>query len=852
MNIISTYRLQFHKAFTFNDAASIVPYLHHLGITHVYASPYLKAVAGSTHGYDVIDHSQLNPEIGTEQDYRSFVAILAEHGMSQILDTVPNHMGVETNENQWWNDVLANGQKSKYADYFDIDWSQFSCRRELAGKVLLPVLGEPYGDALSKSLLKLKREDGKQFVHYYDRKFPISDEKGNENLNDLLSRQAYRLSYWRTANDEINYRRFFDITGLAALQMQKQDVFDAVHDFTFKLIADGSVAGLRVDHPDGLLDPQGYFERLQVKYQKDCPGPAAGGESLYISVEKILNGDETLSRDWPVAGTSGYDFLCRVNNLFIDQSNEPVMTGIYERFVQNDKPYSQWVYEKKCLVLDTSFTNDLSALANRLDALAQCEPASRDFTRKQLREALREVVACFPVYRSYVSSRGTSESDSHVVNIATDEASSRNSQIGRAILEFIRDSILLQFPVAEAIRPQQLEFAQRFAQLTSPVNAKGIEDTTFYIYNRLTSLNEVGGDPGRFGRSPDELHEYFEDRQKNWPLAMSSLSTHDTKRSEEVRARLNVLSEISTEWQAAVEQWETLNAVVCKSVHPGDRYLLYQTLTGAWPLAPMDDAALTVFVKRIIEYLQKAMREAKQRTSWVEVNTKYETAVTQCVKDLMDPARSAAFLADFAAFHNRIALPGLINSLAQTTLRLTAPGICDTYQGTDLWDFSLVDPDNRRPVDYATRSKMLDALDRDAEQNQPGLVNDLATKMEDGRIKLWVISRLLRLRRRFPKIFLEGTYERITVQGDLSSHAFAFSRRTQGQSLIVIVPRLVAAWRWGSIAWGGTFIQLSNVPAGSRYETVLSGQQLTAGNHQEIKLSAALADFPVAVLFSTN
>jgi (1->4)-alpha-D-glucan 1-alpha-D-glucosylmutase len=838
MQIVSTYRLQFHKAFTFRDATAIVRYLHDLGITHVYASPYLKAVAGSTHGYDVIDHDQLNPEIGSEADFRHFVATLKQHGMSHILDTVPNHMGVETNDNHWWNDVLAHGNQSAFANYFDIDREGFAPRKELADKVMMPVLGETLAEAIDKGLLQLKWIDGKPFIEYHARRFPIDPNTDTSKpLPELLARQHYRLCYWRMSADEINYRRFFDITGLAALQMQRQEVFDVAHQFTFRLIADGSVAGLRVDHPDGLLDPEAYFDRLQAKFKVELPTQ----DRLPVWVEKILNGDEQLCQTWNVSGTSGYDFLCAINNLYVDPSNEAAMTDAYVSFTGSRVDYAHAVYLAKKMVLDTAMHSEMESLTNRLDALAQMQLSSQDFTRRILYDALREVIACFPLYRSYVSARGVSEADIAVVTTAVDQARVRNPKIDPAAFSFIRDSVLLRYPVAESARPGQLAFAQRFQQLTSPVNAKGIEDCTFYNYNRLTSLNEVGGDPGRFGRESGAIHKYLFDRQARWPLALSSLSTHDTKRSEDVRARLNVLSEIPEEWSERLQRWKQMNAVVCGTVHPNDQCLLYQSLLGAWPMEPMDDAIRKPFIERISAYMVKATREAKQRTSWLDPDTEYESAITCLIAKLVDPETGGEFLADFLPFQQWISQRGMINSLSQTVLRLTAPGICDTYQGTELWDLSLVDPDNRRPVDYEHRKELLSNLN----PSQP------TENMQDGRIKLWVTTRLLQHRRSLPDLFLGGSYEIVQPTGEFASRIFCFARAFEEKCAIVIVPRLVATLqrndRWGDVDWGSTQIDLPASIAATSFENLLTGERIPVAD-RKLSISQILGNFPVAVL----
>jgi (1->4)-alpha-D-glucan 1-alpha-D-glucosylmutase len=790
--LASTYRLQFHKGFTFQDAAQITAYLADLGVTHAYASPYLKAAAGSTHGYDVIDHSVLNPEVGTTADHKAWVAGLTQHGLSHILDTVPNHMGVGTNDNAWWNDVLEHGPASRFASYFDIDWNG-SPRTQLHGKVLLPVLGEPYGDALEKGQLKLVREQGKVYVTYFDRRFPLSpetaakvtepadylgdtgDPRSFDKLDALLNAQHYRLSYWKVASDEINYRRFFDVNSLAAVSMERQDVFDAAHQFTFELLKTGGVAGLRVDHPDGLYDPKQYFDRLQAKAAAELRG------KLYVAVEKIIEGDEKLPADWKVSGTSGYDALIAINDLYVDGRNGERFQQIYADFAGDATPFEEWVYRKKCLVLDTSLSSELNMLAHRLDPLAQANRHSRDFTLKELREGLREMVACFSVYRTYVSAEGVHPSDVAMVEKATKAAVARNPGKSPALFHFIRDTVLQRFPVSPQDKPKQLAFAGKFQQVTSPVTAKGIEDTAFYIYNRLASLNEVGGDPGRFGRAPAAIHAYFADRQANWPRALNPLSTHDTKRSEDVRARISVLSELPDDWTAALERWSNLSDV--KSPTRNDQYLIYQTLLGAWPI---DGNIDQTFADRIHAYLAKAFKEAKVNTAWTAPNQAYESAVVKFVNNLL--AEGSTFRQEFEPFQKRVSHFGLLNSLSQTLVRLTAPGVPDTYQGTELWDLSLVDPDNRRPVDYAARVDLLQTL----RTTKPTPADLLANKA-DGRIKLWLTHRALLARRDQPDLFTAGTYEPVTATGPFADHLFAFVRRYAGRSALVVAPRLMTA-----------------------------------------------------------
>lgn len=974
----STYRLQFHAGFTFRDATAIVPYLRDLGVTHVYASPYLKARAGSTHGYDVIDHGSLNPEIGAPADYDNWLAALREHGLGHILDIVPNHVGVATNENAWWSDILENGPASRFAHHFDIAWHG-SPRPELQDKVLLPLLGKPYAQVLESGELKLTFENGTFAINYYDRRFPISprtyprilahritelesrldpagddwreyqdlisladdlparratgslqveerhanaealkrslaklaarsdtirrfieqnvaafngkagDPKSFDLLDDLLSAQCYRLAYWRVAPDEINYRRFFDINDLAAISMERPEVFRATHALVLRWLGQGQLQGLRIDHPDGLYDPKEYLLRLQQAYvlavakAEGIPlndGQAAviarqiaqderTGWPLYIVVEKILAIGEPLPNDWPVHGTSGYDFLDMANALFIRPEGEPALTRFYQERVPTMPSFEDLVYQKKRLILDTALSSELHMLAHRLDRLAQRDRASRDFTQTGLRDALREVIACFPVYRSYVSAQGVREDDRRYVNEAIEAAIARNPVTEPLVFHFIRDMVL-QRPsrfFSDADRAAQLKFAGRFQQLTAPVTAKGIEDTAFYLYNRLISLNEVGGDPNHLGVPPAELHDYLRDRQVKWPFALSPLSTHDTKRSEDVRARINVLSEIPDEWASHVADWVRLNGphktMLGSAAAPdaNDEYLLYQTLVGAWPFGPMDDAGRAAFTQRIQAYMEKAIREAKAHTSWTRPNPEYEAAVKAFVAKILDPRTAADFLDGFIPFQRRISQWGLFNSLSQALLRLTAPGAPDTYQGTELWDFSLVDPDNRRPVDYELRRKLLtDVQSRfDANADRAPFPSELLDARDDGRIKLLLTWRVLLLRRQKPGLFTAGEYLPAQVTGTRADHVFAFARRHGNDCAIVIVPRFFANLMpdardtpLGARVWGDTRVAIPATRPASRLSDVFTGTPIDIGSHDAAGYSVRVADalhaFPVGLL----
>ena len=963
----STYRLQLHAGFTFQQAIQIVPYLRELGITHVYTSPWLKARPGSTHGYDVIDHETINPEIGSEQDFATWVESLRQHDLEQIVDIVPNHMGVGTNENVWWNDVLENGPASRYAGYFDISW-RGSPRPDLYDRVLVPLLGEPYGDALEKGQLRLTFERGAFAVHYYERRFPISpptypkilalrptelERLGDRNepdlreyrdiiaalddlpegchggelrrverfdrqeqlkrrlatladrsprvrdhiaqnvarfngtpgdpdsfdlLDDLLTRQCYRLGYWKIAPDEINYRRFFDVNDLAALSMERPEVFEATHRFILRLLARGALAGLRIDHPDGLYDPKQYFLRLQQAYleaiEKDNPREAEqdliAKPPLYVVVEKILAAGEPLPKDWAVHGTTGYDALNIINGLFVKRANENKITGVYDEFNNWHMDFEEVVYQKKLLILDVSLASELQMLTAQLDALALHYRRSRDFTHSALRGALRQVLACFPVYRSYVSDEPVREEDRQYIHHAIDGAIGKDPQTPSAVYEFIRDMLLGTFPrsATDQQRAQQRRFAGKFQQLTAPVTAKGVEDTAFYVYNRLVSLNEVGGDPGRFGISTDGAHAYFKDRQEKWPLGLTPLSTHDTKRGEDVRARINVLSEIPDQWRQLVLRWRQINAPHRRPLASGeapvanDEYLLYQTLIGAFPQGEPGREEHATFISRIQAYMQKALREAKVHTRWTDPNVDYETGVSEFVARVLDTQTGREFLDDFRPFQARVAHWGRLNSLSQTVLRLTTPGVPDTYQGSELWDLSLVDPDNRRPVDYAHRRAALARLKEEfaeGESRRFELAHALANRMEDGRAKLFVTWQTLEARRRYPGLFSIGEYLPLAAVGSRSEHVFAFMRRLGDRTALVVVPRLVTQLTLtrtdlplGGGVWQQTRLPLAQGSA-NRWEHIYTGRVLNPSVDEgrlSLPLSDLLADFPAAVFVS--
>lgn len=976
----STYRLQLVPPFGFRQAADLVPYLARLGIGAAYCSPYLQARPGSPHGYDICDHQRLNEELGTAADYEAFVAALQAHGMGQVLDIVPNHMAADPVANPWWRDVLENGQASAYTHYFDIDWTPV--KAELHGQVLLPILGDHYGNVLDRGELQLAFQDAALVVCYGGQTLPVDPRQwplvlrhrlpdlharlneddpslheflsilsaldhlppatatdptsvaerkrekevarvrlrklidsaphidsyieacvadfngqvGNpdsfDRLHELLERLPYRLSYWKTASHEINYRRFFDINELAGLRMEDPEVFAASHGLVLRLVREGKVTGLRLDHPDGLFDPGGYAEMLQQaaflawaveisgeearqalldwRHTRDEPGVRT---PLYIVAEKILEGREPLPEAWPLHGTSGYDFLNSLTRLFVDPAGWRPLRQIYEHLIGRPMRYADLVYEGKKLITATALASELNVLAHVLNRLSEADRHTRDFTLESLREALREVVACFPVYRSYVSTRGVSDEDRRHIEIAVARAKRRNPAMEPSIFGFVRD-VLLGGPEGD---PARLAFAMKFQQYTGPVHAKGVEDTVFYRYNLLLSLNEVGGDPQHFGGPPLQFHDANRRRLQRWPFAMLATATHDHKRGEDARARLNVLSEMPLQWGEHAERWMGINAP-CRTTlddepapDPNDEYLFYQTLLAVWPPDRMDSspqAPPPELVDRLRRYMTKAIKEAKVHTSWIHPHESYDLAVDQFVQQVLTGPTAAAFLEDFVPFARQIARLGMVNSLAQVLLKIVSPGVPDFYQGNELWDLSLVDPDNRRPVDYALREQMLSALEPliDGAWQQPhparaAAVSELLAGWHDGRIKMYITALGLRLRRRAPRLFLAGDYLPLDADGTRALHVVALARRSEGQLALAVVPRLAAGITApahqlpiGSGVWAETSLRLPHELSAACYHNLLTGETVRAVNLADactLPLAEVLRTCPVALLVPT-
>ncbi len=911
----AAYRLQFHAGFRFADATALIPYLARLGISHVYASPYLKARAGSTHGYDIVDHSALNPELGTPDDYAAFVAALRAHGMGHILDFVPNHMGVGGCDNAWWLDVLTWGEDSHYADYFDIDWKPL--REQLRGKVLLPFLGNQYGDVLEAGELRWRYADGTFALHYFEHCFPLApptyglildgaqpdalatfgslftalgtmgshierrdsaaalqrlvaetqddaaralaqrldadrtSAAGQALIERVVEAQHWRPTSWKVAAEEINYRRFFDINGLAALRMEHAATFADAHALVFGLLERGELDGLRLDHVDGLYDPLGYCALLRARGE-------LLGEPFYLVVEKILAAHEALRSRWDVDGTTGYEFMNAVTGIAIDARAERAFDRLYAGFTGDTARFAEVAYVAKRLVLTTALSAELNVLARRLDRIAQSDPHTRDFTLGVLTRALVETIASFPVYRTYVRGEGVGSEDRAYIDWAIRAARARDLASEGSVYAFLRRVLLGESDDA-GVRARYLEFAMTFQQLTSPVAAKGVEDTAFYRSMRLAALNEVGGDPGSFGTSVADFHDQNAQRAAHRPRAMIATATHDAKRGEDVRARLAVLSEIPDEWRRTIARWSRLNARHVSTTDDGrvpstlGEYVFYQTVVGAWPNellgAELPPDALQAFTDRVCEYVMKAAREAKLRTSWAKADEAYEASLESFVRATLDPRGGTRFIAGVRDFVARLAPAAVANSLAQTVLRATAPGVPDTYQGTEFWDLTLVDPDNRRPVDFAARDAALRGVDDALAANggPAALAAELLAAWPDGRIKLYVLSTLLRHRAAHP--WPAEAYTPLTAQGARADHVVAFAR---GDALIIVprLPRTLAGTQMpiGAL-WNGTTLP---VPAdAASYRDILTGRVIATqapGSGRTIALADALATLPVAVL----
>jgi (1->4)-alpha-D-glucan 1-alpha-D-glucosylmutase len=871
----STYRLQLHKGFTFDDAAAVADYLKSLGITHVYSSPYLQAAPNSMHGYDVVDHRKVNEELGGTAAHERFCKRLEDLGLGQVLDIVPNHMSLGEHNAYWW-DVLENGTNSRYASFFDIDWN--SSEERLRDKVLVPILPDQYGRVLNAGGVRVKRHGSTFTVEtagqslpvapaslgqllgkaaddsrsdtlsflaasyarlpspdFWDRRMilarhrdkmvlfkmlerlcreetqvgdaidaAIANLNGNiDALDEFLSEQPYRLAYWKTADQQLGYRRFFDVNTLIGLRVEREHVFEETHALILKWLKQGVLDGVRVDHPDGLRDPAQYFQRLRER------APEA-----WIVGEKILEPGEWLRENWPVQGTSGYDFLNAAMRVLLQPAGLARLGEHYADFTGDATAFPVLAHEKKLAVTQEGLASDVNRLTSQFVDICEANRDKRDFTRAEIRRAIREVAACFSVYRSYVVPDRTEivEEDRIRIERAVLCARENRQDIDGMLFDFIRDVLLLK-----VTGRQESEFVYRFQQFTSPVMAKGVEDTAFYCSNRLTAMNEVGSDPDCTGLSVESFHQYNARMQATFPTTMTALSTHDTKRSDDVRARLLVLTECADDYAEALRRWSSHNAKyrAGDQIDQGTEWFLYQTLVGAWPICGC----------RLREYMQKAMREAKLRTSWVSNDVKYEDALNAYIDSILGDQE---FVADMQAFVGTVVAAGRINSLAQTLLKHTAPGVPDMYQGGELWDLSLVDPDNRRPVDYVLRRQRL-------EQMSILSAKQVMARMDEGLPKLWIVHHALQLRKQYPAWFgAEAAYTPLVATGPQSDRVIAYLR---GDSVLTVVPR----WSHAAAPWGETTLQL---PKG-RWSNRLTEAEIVGGR---VLLADLLREFPVALL----
>ncbi|ONG54998.1 malto-oligosyltrehalose synthase [Pseudoroseomonas deserti] len=867
----ATYRLQFHAGFTLDDAVPLVPYLARLGVGHLYASPLLPAAPGSTHGYDNTGHDAINPALGGEPALRRLVAALRQHGLGLLLDIVPNHMGVDGPHNPYWQDVFAHGRDSRYADFFDVDWD--SPDPALNGKILAPFLGRSYGEALAEGELTLVAEGPTGLsVAYFDNRFPIRqgdadnilgerggleahDPKsltGTARLHGLLERQHYRLAWWRTASDEINWRRFFDVTGLAGLRAEDPKVFDASHAFLLRLYAEGLVDGLRIDHVDGLADPAGYCRKLRrrmaaVAHRRPAGAPA--GEP-YVVVEKILAAGEALPARWTTDGTTGYDFMDQVGALLHDPAGEAPLSALWREVTGSDLDFHGQELAARKQILRDNLAAELDAAARALHRLARGHLRSRDFSFNAIRRSLAELLLHMPVYRVYVRAGEPSQQDQRILAEAAGAARARLHPTDHAVLSHLLFWLAEDRPrnhPAGAARQMLLTARQRFQQLSSPTAAKSVEDTAFYRYGRLLSRNEVGSNPGLFSLPPDGFHQLSAARGRDFPDALLATATHDHKRGEDLRMRLAALAEMPDDWAAALRGFLAASQPLVQPLpdgpapEPADAAMLFQMILASWPvgLDVADRAAVEAWTDRLQGWQQKAIREAKHRSGWAMPDEAYEGAAQDFLRAVLDPARHpelARGLQDFAA---RLAAPGALKSLAQTTLRLTVPGAPDLYQGTEFWDFSLVDPDNRRPVDYDARRAALEA-GRSPEA--------LLASWQDGAIKQQLIARLLAARAAHPALFRDGSHEPLAAPPG----TLAFLRRHGGKTLLVAVP--IRALPGGdsalpsAAAWGEASLPLPAALGAAAWRDLLNDQDIAAAP----ALRLAEGAWPLRILLASG
>ena len=923
----ATYRIQFHSEFKFENAKKIISYLVDLGITDIYASPIFKARAGSTHGYDVVDPTQINPELGTPEDFEALVKEIKKYDMGWVQDIVPNHMAYDS-QNAWLMDVLENGPDSESFDFFDIEWDR--AYEDMKGRVLAPMLGNFYGDCLENGEIQLKYDDTGLSVNYYSLKLPVRVEsyakfitqnlgqlarvlgrrhpdfikllgilyliksapgetKGKERydqiafvkgllwelytenpdvkefidsnikffngeagnpesfnpLDSLLNEQFYRLAFWKVGAEEINYRRFFTVNELISVKIQEIKIFHKAHDLVSQLIEQGKVTGLRIDHIDGLYDPTEYLKRLRAKV----------GDA-YITVEKILEFKEKLPECWAIQGTSGYDFLNYVNGIFCQRESEKELTDLYVKFTGFNSSYEEQFIEKKNLIVEKNLAGDVDNLTQILRKIAGQSRRSSDFTINGLKRALAEVLRVFPVYRTYVNGDGLSEQDRGYIEEAIAQAKERIPLLVNE-LNYIEKLLLLQWEesLTEEQKGDRLHFVMRMQQLSGPLMAKGIEDTLFYVYNRHLALNEVGGNPGKFGITVEDFHEFNQHQNVAWPHKMNATATHDTKRGEDVRARLQVLSEIPEEWEVQVKNWSVMNLskksyVRGKAVPvPNDEYFFYQSLLGAYPF---DESENESFLQRVKDYILKSIREAKLHTAWLRPDSDYEQGFLAFVDRVLERSDSNQFMKEFLSFQKRVANYGIFNSLSQTMLKYTCPGVPDTYQGTELWDLSMVDPDNRRPVNYEQRIGFLNEIKDKAQTDILNLLDELLSSKEDGRIKLFLTHKVLQARKENLAVFEKGDYQPLDVVGKYRDCVVAFARSFGDKMAIAVCSRFFTNLvQPGELPLGEVWADTKLLmPQGVQYTWRDAIANQTISGDDRVAIAQILQHFPVALLIS--
>ncbi len=919
----ASYRLQFNLHFGFADAARIAPYLSRLGISHVYASPYLMARPGSQHGYDIVAHDRLNPELGDEMAFQQMVATFKQHGLKQILDFVPNHMGVGGADNPLWLDVLEWGIESRYARWFDIDWEPN--HQYLRGKVLAPFLGNQYGIELEsgKLVLKFDSQKGEFAVWAYDtHKLPISplhyesilgDEvsalewlgddfsallewrpqltrKADElkqrlvalvaqdadashaltvaldrlnahyqqncsrsELDALIQQQHWRVTDYRVAGDDINYRRFFNINDLAGIRVELPDVFEHVHQYTIKLVKQGLIDGLRIDHIDGLIDPAAYLKQLRSALTKTEADFSNASSDAYLVVEKILSDGEQLRSDWPVHGTTGYDFCNLILGILIDPRGEQMLSRCYADFIGKRNSFAQTVRESKLRIMNNEMASELNVLARDAARVAKQTPRTADFTRNLLLRAIREIIACFTLYRTYLNGDGiVTDEDIEAINAAVTQARTNEREISSDVFDFLENMLCGKLASQRSgfIRHTVLRCAMKLQQYSGPVMAKGLEDTAFYRFNRFVALNEVGGNPDRFGISIEQFHIENSNRANQWPHSMLCTSTHDTKRGEDARARLAVISEMADEWTEYVGSWKAMFNGGSKPSAANELYLLFQLLVATWPaeLTGSDGRGTTTlseYIERLKIVMRKSVREARQLSSWTVPNDEYENEMIGFIDKAFDGGESNAFMNSFLPFQARVAVAGANNSLIQTALKFCGPGMPDTYQGSELWDLNMVDPDNRRAVDFQKREALLINIIEDLSANRERTMRSYMKNWQDGRVKLAVIYSLLNLRQTYEELFTFGSYEGLTVQGSRSNQICAFVRQRGSVSMLVIVARFFARKK-NQDYWQDTSVVLSEQLQVHSWHDALSARTFTAIPSLSIK--SLLEILPVAVL----